>query len=448
MKHENSRTRMLGARALAWTGALVLTTAGIAVGTESLANAAPATGGPQLAPQHVAYLGHTFTVPSGWSVVNLAKNPTACVRFDVHAIYFGTPSATQKCAAQGAGTVEAAILVSPAAKTGKTASAQDDAIEQRITATLGNVQITASYDTDRSAVTRILASAGVPAPKVESVATSAAAKPAIQTRSALALGATTAGDTAAVMSYRYVGLGFDACTAPSTAQMTSWSASPYKAIGFYLGGADRSCAQPELTPSWVSTEVAANWHLLPLYVGLQAVPNPPGPSELTSPAAQGTASANDAVTQAQAIGLGQGSLLYYDMEGAAYTAADSTAVKAFLNAWTTQLHALGYLSAVYGEEEGALEVLNADWGKMAEPDVIDVANANGLQNDDPGADPSGHWTGYRVHQFVANSTQTYGGVSIQIDEDYFGVSACAIPGSGVVQPHTVRSCAVTPTPLG
>jgi hypothetical protein len=456
MKHENSRTRMLGARALAWAGALVLTTAGIAVATESLASAAPATGSPQLAPQHVAYLGHTFTVPSGWSVVNLAKNPTACVRFDVHAIYFGTPSAAQKCAAQGTGPVEAAILVSPApsagAKTGKAASAQDDAIEQRITATLGNVQITASYGTDRSVVTRILASAAVPAPRVESVATSAATKPVVQTRSALALGATAAAEsTAAAMTYYYVGLGFDACTAPSTAQMTAWSASPYTAVGFYLGGADRGCAQPELTASWVSTEVAANWRLLPLYVGPQAVPNPPGPSELASPAAQGTASANDAVTQAQALGLGQGSLLYYDMEGATYTAADSAAVEVFLNAWTTQLHALGYYSAVYGQEDGSLAVLNADWGKMAEPNVIDVDNPNGLQNDDPGADPANHWTGYRVHQLVANSTQTYGGVSIQVDEDYLGVyGSCpaTTTGGAVVQPHLVRNCGTGSVPIG
>jgi hypothetical protein len=35
------------------------------------------------------------------------------------------------------------------------------------------------------------------------------------------------------------GLGFDACTAPSRSAMSGWSASPYSAIGVYIGGANR-----------------------------------------------------------------------------------------------------------------------------------------------------------------------------------------------------------------
>ena len=434
MRHAEARTRNRVTRVSTWAGALVLATAGLSVAAETLASAAPPSAR-QSTPQHVAYLGHTFTVPSGWSVVNLAKSPTACVRFDVNAIYFGTPSATQKCAAQGISPAADAILVQPSGTSGGAASAQDDAIEQRITATLGNVRITASYGTNRSTLIQILASAGVPTPRQESVAASAAARPLVQA----AVTPGTAGKVTVYTTERYVGLGFDACTAPSTAQMTSWSASPYEAIGVYLGGADRACAQPELTASWVSTEVAAGWHLLPIYAGPQVDTSP---SQLTSPASQGTAAANDAVTQAQALGLVQGSLLYYDMEGGDLTAADSSAVEAFLNAWTARLHALGYHSAVYGQENGALDVLTTDWGKMTEPDVIDVDNPNGLQNDDPGSDPSNHWLGYRVHQFVADSTQSYGGVSIAIDEDYLGLFGTCVPtgSGGVVQPHYVQDC--------
>ena len=434
-----SQKRVRSTRGLAWAGAVVLTTAGLAVATESLASAAPAASAQAHGSQHVAYLGHTFTVPSGWSVVNLSKDPTACVRFDVHAIYLGTPSTSQKCAATGVAPAEATVLVSPGAPA--PASALDDAIEQRITATLGNVQITASYGTDRSVVTQILTSAGVPAPQVESVATSAAHEPKIQAPSAAAPHAVV-GITVAAMTSHDVGLGFDACTAPSTAQMSAWSASPYQTVGVYFGGADRTCAQPELNASWVSTQAAANWHLMPLYAGPQAVPAPGAASQLTSPASQGTASADDAATQAKALGIGQGALLYDDMEGAAYTAADNSEVEAFLNAWTTRLHALGYQSAVYGEEAGALAVLNADWGKMAEPDVIDVDNPNGLQNDDPGADPANHWTGHRVHQFVANTTQTYGGVQVQVDEDDLGLAGTCVPtGIGrVSRPDYVRNC--------
>ena len=447
MKPAKVHTRLRGTRVLTWTGALVLATAGIALATESLASATPVAGAAQQAPRHVAYLGHTFTVPSGWSVVNLATNPNACVRFDAHAIYFGTPSATQKCAAQGAGPVEGAILVSPApaastaARTGSAASAQDNAVEQRITATLANIRITASYGTDRSVVTRILASAGVPAPQVESVAASAALEPAVPVGSTVAAQATSGQAV----------VGFDTCTAPSTAQMTAWAASsPYKAVGIYIGGADRGCTQPALTASWLTTEVKAGWRLLPIYAGAQVDPGQDEPSQLTSPASQGTASANDAVAQAQALGLGRGSLLYYDMEGGGYIAADSAPVEAFLNAWTARLHTLGYHSAVYGEETGALAVLIADWGKMAEPDVIDVANANGLQNDDPGADTANHWTGQRVHQFVINSTQSYGGVSISIDEDYLDAFLeCSPAGTGgVVRSNALQSCTGAPVKAG
>ena len=44
--------------------------------------------------------------------------------------------------------------------------------------------------------------------------------------------------------------GFDACTAPSAATMATWlRLSPYRAVGVYIGGSDRACAQPALTAS-------------------------------------------------------------------------------------------------------------------------------------------------------------------------------------------------------
>ena len=56
----------------------------------------------------------------------------------------------------------------------------------------------------------------------------------------------------------YTGKGFDACTAPSSAAMTAWrKSSPYQAIGIYIGGATRSCGQPNLTASWVTSQAQA-----------------------------------------------------------------------------------------------------------------------------------------------------------------------------------------------
>ena len=45
----------------------------------------------------------------------------------------------------------------------------------------------------------------------------------------------------------FTGLGFDACAAPSSRTMTAWAASPYRAIGVYIGGSNRGCSQPNLT---------------------------------------------------------------------------------------------------------------------------------------------------------------------------------------------------------
>ena len=64
--------------------------------------------------------------------------------------------------------------------------------------------------------------------------------------------------SAGTTATRYTGLAFDTCTAPTVAQMSAWLASPYRAVGIYIGGVNRSCAQPQLTPSWVSS-VITTW---------------------------------------------------------------------------------------------------------------------------------------------------------------------------------------------
>ena len=65
----------------------------------------------------------------------------------------------------------------------------------------------------------------------------------------------------------FPGYGFDACTAPSSATMQAWLASPYRAVGIYFGGNNRGCTQPNLTAGWVAHQQAAGWHLIPIYLG-------------------------------------------------------------------------------------------------------------------------------------------------------------------------------------
>ena len=60
----------------------------------------------------VAYQGVQFDVPADWPVYDLAADPSTCVRFDVHAVYLGTPSADMSCPAGLVGRADA-VLVQP-----------------------------------------------------------------------------------------------------------------------------------------------------------------------------------------------------------------------------------------------------------------------------------------------------------------------------------------------
>ena len=70
----------------------------------------------------------------------------------------------------------------------------------------------------------------------------------------------------------FTGYGFDQCLAPSQRSMDAWwDYSPYAAVGIYMAGASRGCpSQPNLTPTWVRTQLARGWRLLPITLGPQA----------------------------------------------------------------------------------------------------------------------------------------------------------------------------------
>src|SRR5580693_2119268 len=45
----------------------------------------------------VQFKGYQISVPTGWPVYWLNKDPQQCVRYDVNAVYVGTPGANQQC---------------------------------------------------------------------------------------------------------------------------------------------------------------------------------------------------------------------------------------------------------------------------------------------------------------------------------------------------------------
>jgi len=252
--------------------------------------------------------------------------------------------------------------------------------------------------------------------------------------------ATTVSYPAGATATRYSGLAFDTCTAPSLAAITAWGASPYRAIGVYIGGVNRTCSQPQLTAGWVAAVSSLRWRLLPVYKGLQ--PSCGGkltdqkivPSEAAS---EGTAAADDAAANATALGMRRGSAFYNDIEN--YTRTDTacgTAVLRYLSAWTKELHRLGYVAGVYANlSSGALDLSDTYTStSYARPDALWIARYDGNPSLSgwPGVSDSKWAVHQRAKQYRGDHNETYGGVAINIDND--NVSA---PTATVAYSYTV-----------
>jgi hypothetical protein len=248
------------------------------------------------------------------------------------------------------------------------------------------------------------------------IATPAAAEPA-----------TTISYPAAASATRFNGLAFDTCAAPSTTTMQAWRESPYGGVGIYLGGANRTCGQPNLTASWVRTVSSMSWRIIPIWMGRQAPctyrPNATTFS-LTSASTDGTTDARDAVRAAKLLGMVPGSAIYGDMENYDRTNTSCrSAVLRFLSSWTKELHRQGYLSGVYaGLISGARHLSDAFHStSYARPDALWVARWDLTASLTGWEDiPDTRWAGHqRAKQYRGDHDETHGGVRINIDSDRF-----------------------------
>jgi hypothetical protein len=409
--------------------------------------------------QVISYRGYRFQVPAGWPVFNVARHHRTCVRFDMHAVYLGTPGANQSCPSWLLGATEA-IVIQPGSRAAGWRSVENP-VADLITATAPGIAVTGTFDTDARAIYRILASAGLAAPAIvwpnpaagksaaitsAGTSTTGATELAVWAAAAAGAGAAPGSRGAAVARggragigspalpatvANDVGLGFDVCAAPSSSVMRAWSRhSPYSAVGIYIGGSNRACDQQNLTARWVRQQAAAGWRFIPMYSGPQ-----PAFRQLKSPARQGISAAMDAVVQAERLGFGPRTPLYYDME--AYPARDARSALRFLSAWTTELHRLGFQSGVYGSSGAAIADLARQYkaGRVAMPDVIYDALWNGLRNARDRVYGPGEWTsGRRLHQFNGDVIQTFGGHTMAIDQDYVDVTLAAPGGTTQASP--------------
>jgi hypothetical protein len=265
---------------------------------------------------------------------------------------------------------------------------------------------------------------------------------------ALALGAvagtgvaTAAPAVAAPQLEQLVGQGADSCTAPSLSQMTAfWTNTPYSAWGVYIGGIDRSCAQPNLTASWVTSVTKQGWHLLPLWVGPQ---NPCASgfdhfsSNTTTAFSQGKTEALSAYKALHALGMADNSPIIYDLEApSSSTSACVSATKSFIKGWVTQLHVAPAQSAgVYTSTcAGFIDQFASN---SPAPDFVDGADWDGdLSTSELPCVSASHWANKARHkQYQGGHNVTENGVTLNVDSDcsngptvalaaYNGTSAC------------------------
>ena len=273
----------------------------------------------------------------------------------------------------------------------------------------------------------------------------------------VAAGAVLAGPARAdnrVTPGNFTGYGFDQCVAPTQAAMDRWlTASPYWAVGIYISGDSRGCpTQPNLTPTWVTTQLQNGWRLLPLTVGPQAsctdreryltqVRISPDPADRYATARrQGRQEAAKTVLAAQRLGISERSTLWYDLEAfnTSGTRCRESALS-FLSAWTTRLHGLGYVSGVYSSAASGIKMLDdADTytpGAYNMPDQVWIAEWNGQADLASAYVRSGSWMpNARVHQYRGPHTETHDGVSIEVDSNYLSL------GRGSVAPAEIAMC--------
>lgn len=242
----------------------------------------------------------------------------------------------------------------------------------------------------------------------------------------------------------FTGFGFDQCLAPTQSAMDAWlQHSPFLSVGIYISGNSRACRnQPNLTSTWVRTQLARGWQLLPITLGPQAscssrypkyrddpTINPDSTSNYAKARNQGKLEAERAVAAAGAIGIVPKSTLFYDLEAfdLGKTHCRESAIR-FVHGWTKRLHELDYRSGFYSSAGSGIKMLDTvrarqrtTYRNYLVPDVLWIARWDGKANTSVSSSylaPTAWTPGARVKQYQGGHNETWGGVTINIDRNY------------------------------
>jgi hypothetical protein len=368
----------------------------------------------------VIYRGYEFQVPASWPVYRLDEHPTFCVRYDLNAVYLGTPGANEHCPAAVIGrtpTITVIPGVTVAARSGSeitylrdqpdgvggtrvgslaavhstiVQNASQHELRVAIGAALLGVTVLATYGADPAVTERVLHTLR-PAPRGAAQTAQSGSPAALSGSSASVTPQRTAAGSSAgssagasagsrLSSTSWPGLhdwprhvigqptpfrelnGFDACTAPSLGAMRAWRRD-YAVAGVYIGGVNMGCSYGNLSASWLRSTRGMGWGTLPIYVGAQAPCTTVQPPITTitpgRAVAQGTAAGWDAVGDARKFGIGTGAPIFYDMESYNTTSGSGckTAVLTFLGAWDRVVSGAGYQTGVYSSRDSGIKDL-------------------------------------------------------------------------------------------
>jgi hypothetical protein len=194
----------------------------------------------------------------------------------------------------------------------------------------------------------------------------------------------------------------------------------YRIANIYIGGANRTCADGNLSKVWIKRVRRMGYRLIPTYVGLQApCARHRRRFSARSTARAGVAAADSAVRRARALGIGRRAPIYFDME--AYDSRRRwcrAAVLRFLHNWSRRLRVHGYTPGVYSSVASGIRDLGRARG-ISKPSSIWFAHWDGRAST-TGCEYllDSWWRPHRrIKQFRGPHREKHGGYVINIDSD-------------------------------
>jgi hypothetical protein len=157
-----------------------------------------------------------------------------------------------------------------------------------------------------------------------------------------------------------------------TGVLSTWyQYTPYRQLGFYVGGPNLGLGCVVPPASWVSTVNGQGWGLTPIWVGAQA-PNSCYPAggpysytvQVPNPTQLGQSDAGNTISALQSHGFPVWTTVYLDMESYTNTPSCNSPVVSYISGWVGAMRANNYTPGVYGGEASTIAALTANPGNQ------------------------------------------------------------------------------------